>query len=307
MKTLKSGVRMNRNPRYNSETLQFECFCNYNIAFPTLQKFRKHCQSKAHQLWKEDFKIEDKVEPPQCAVCSDPLFEPRKHAEQCSTRDLLPFFKEKIEKQKEKFTSCKNCSCILYRTTLAAIRSWKGDIYCCSCFNSLFLKKQKDHNTLVKLVLVNLEDGKCPLCGEAILLSYDGTIFEHMNPFLKFSDPSASISKGEEVSKVIQECQEQGVRIVHLFCAQIKTNLENECKQIQSKKRLNLKCLTEETKSEIKKTKIQRYAEHILPHIAKICQTTQEWVRENPTLYHTFSLQEKMKIRSAKRKRQPDL
>lgn len=258
-------------PRFNPDTLKFECFCTFRtVEFASLRGYIYHCKSSRHRLWKQKYNVSDKIPVPLCSLCSDPLPDPCKH--QCLFKNMSKLkenFHKKIASQKEKFHPCHSCNCLLFLSVLSNARVWKNEIYCIPCFNSKFRKIQNAQRALVKSTLLAATDNKCALCSR-IIEKTDSTIFEHMNPFLKKTNPSEGLLKGDPTNQIVTNCLREGICIVHLMCAQLKTILEQESKQIQSKIQLKKWKLDQE---DIQTKKAQDYELHVLPIITDFIKT----------------------------------
>jgi hypothetical protein len=263
-------------PRYNALTFRIECDCKENCHFDHFQKYKVHTKTKVHQEWLKTNNISQETTIPICNDCKEPMYNPKEHQQVCIAKvdcaSLADQFRNKMATMTEtKATCCESCKTVLFLTTLSKARKWKDKVYCPSCFRTYFKESEKTNHMLLKTILLAQTDGKCALCTRNIIMQRDQVIYEHMNPFEKKTDPTACLRQGMDVSTVAKESLDQGIRLVHLLCAQIKTVLESNCHQIQSIK--NLKKRKAEENQPNKMVKVQLYQEKILPSITRIIQT----------------------------------
>lgn len=259
-------------PCYNVKQKQFQCFCKgSSMWFKKRMDYQKHQQSQRHQGWKEQFSVQDDEIPiPLCSICLDPFSDFASHQKKCWATVPVSIFEEALPEMRRGLVPCDGCGMTISFGTLSSARKWKEHIYCKTCFKTTCLSDEVHGNILVKTCLIHEENGKCPLCKKNILTT-DTMIYEHMNPFLKTSNPTESLRTNVDPRLVLQQCRDQGVKMVHEVCAQIKTKLETATHQIQSKKILQKqkrKVAENDVYETSKKLKSEFYASHILPHIS---------------------------------------
>lgn len=232
-------------PFFDLQAKEFVCFCKgKRFAYSTQSKYLGHCKTQLHREWCSKFHVNDNLEPISCSECLQFVNSLVDHEEKCiikrlERKSLDYYFESKIKEVNLKQISCYYCNVCFYQTTMGNVREWKSKKMCSGCYKKYHQYEKQIHLTLLRIHLLKDCDFLCVLCRKSLSLD-EQLIFEHINPFEKIEEeqPYAMISRGDSVSSTLVSCKRQGVKIVHLFCAQLKTELEREMNYLQMKSNL---------------------------------------------------------------------
>lgn len=236
---------MESTPFFDSETKEFVCFCKgKRCVYASQAKYLAHCRTQTHKEWCTSFNIKDGLDPLSCSSCLQFVNSLVDHESRCVVKKLERksldyYFETKMKECSQKFLFCWYCQVFLYQTTMGNIKEWKDKKMCSRCYKKFHQREKEINLTLLRIYLLKDSDFRCVLCRKPLFLNEE-LIFEHINPFDKIEDeqPYAMLTRGKTVSSTLISCQRQGVKIVHLFCAQLKTDLEREMNYIQMKSNL---------------------------------------------------------------------
>jgi hypothetical protein len=236
--------------QYNSSTQRFECQCNGLLhSFVAVAQLKRHCQTKTHLFFDPEGKLPDL---PVCKHCGALMTNPSQHLASCDSKKSSPVdthaqWTTLLTRQSQhKWFRCAKCTKWVFHTTLTKARFYGPDCFCRFCFEEGPAQTIRAMVRGLKESLLEQQSHACPLCLQKIdTKEMDGTIFEHMNPFCKktpsLQDTIKQIGPKTELGHLQAQCQEEKVTLVHLLCAQIKTEIERSLKIFDQKKLLKRK------------------------------------------------------------------